>query len=109
MAIVRTTPRETGTTGKAPPSMKNAPAPQRGARTTLAQRAARPGASKPASSSDFLVDVQAEMRRVTWPTAEEVRSGVIVTIGLLVFFAFYIFGLDYVAQHFVGAMVDVKP
>lgn len=110
MAIVRTTPRETDTTGKAPPTMKNAPVPQRGSRTTIAQRAAsRANASKPNTSGDFLVDVQAELRRVTWPTPEEVRSGVIVTIGLLVFFAFYIFGLDYVAKHFVGAMVDVKP
>lgn len=109
MAIVRTTPRETGTTGSGPPVTKNAPqAPQRGGRN-LPQRASRPGASKPINSGDFVRDVRTELGRVTWPTREEVRAGVIVTIGLLVFFAFYIFGLDYIAEQFIGSMVQAKP
>ena len=107
MAIVRTTPRETGTTGSAPPVVKNAPqAPQRGGRNLPS----RPGvSSKPVNSGDFVRDVRTELGRVTWPTREEVRAGVIVTIGLLIFFAFYIFGLDYIAEKFIGAMVQAKP
>lgn len=63
----------------------------------------RPGtsSSQAAASGDarsFIADTQAELKRVVWPTREEVRSGTIVTIGLLIFFSLYIFALDYGAK-----------
>ena len=109
MAIVRTT-KETNTSGTAPPGVKSqntaagdktksvvksAAAPV--ARPT-GGRAMTPGRSqiavKQGNAGSFIRETQTELRRVVWPTREEVRSGTIVTIGLLVFFALYIFGLD---------------
>jgi preprotein translocase subunit SecE len=105
MAIVRTTSKETSTTGAAPPAVKpKAPAqtPQRVAGRTLPGRTAQPTTS--AERGQFFSDVKAELRRVTWPSRETVRSGVIVTIGLLVFFALYIFGLDVIAGRLFEAV-----
>jgi preprotein translocase SecE subunit len=106
MAIVRTTPKETNTTGAAPPAVKpkaSAQTPQRVAgRAGLAQRASQPATS--AERGQFFSDVRTELRRVVWPSRETVRSGVIVTIGLLIFFAIYIFGLDVIAERLLGAL-----
>jgi preprotein translocase subunit SecE len=109
MAIVRTTSKENGTTGSAPPNVRpkspspaRQTAPGRPAPRTLAQRAATPGTQ--ASNGQFISDVKAELKRVHWPTKDEVRNGVIVTILLLAFFALYIFGLDYVAESTLGAL-----
>ena len=61
------------------------------------------GTSKPASPKDFITDTITELKRVVWPTKEERISGTIVTIGLLLFFAIYIAGLDSLARVvFVG-------
>ncbi|HVF10902.1 MAG TPA: preprotein translocase subunit SecE, partial [Abditibacteriaceae bacterium] len=48
----------------------------------------------PAKRGDFFKDTAAELRRVVWPPRAQVRSGTIVTIGLLIFFGLYISGLD---------------
>jgi len=50
------------------------------------------------ASKSFVNDTIAELRRVVWPNTETVRSGTIVTIGLLIFFGLYISGLDIAAQ-----------
>lgn len=98
MAVIKTSPNTTGTTGNA-----NRPAPPTTlTKTPAATRAgvsARPGTSRtpqaaPKSSRDFLSDTQSELRKVVWPTREEVRSGTIVTVMLLIVFGAYIFGLD---------------
>jgi preprotein translocase SecE subunit len=34
------------------------------------------------------------MRRVTWPTATEVKNTTIITLIAVVFFALYLFGID---------------
>jgi preprotein translocase SecE subunit len=52
----------------------------------------------------LISDTRAELNRVVWPTLEEVRSGTIVTIGLLIFFGLYIFVLDYAAEWLFHAM-----
>jgi preprotein translocase SecE subunit len=109
MAIVRTTSKETSTTGAAPPAQSPvvkpkapAQAPQRIAGRTLPGRATQPTSA--ADRGQFFSDVRTELRRVVWPSRETVRSGVIVTIGLLVFFALFIFGLDAIAQRVLGAI-----
>ncbi len=42
----------------------------------------------------FLRDVRAEMRRVSWPSAKEVKNTVIITIVAVIFFAVYLFLVD---------------
>ncbi len=50
------------------------------------------------NAGSFVRETRMELNRVVWPTREEVRSGTIVTIGLLFFFALYIFGLDAIVE-----------
>ena len=90
MAIVKTT-----ASGGELPEKKNTPD-----KTTALKTASRTGGVavrqgvKPTDSKTFLQDTQAELRRVVWPSRDDVRAGVIVTVGLLVFFSLYIFVLD---------------
>ena len=42
----------------------------------------------------FLHDTRAEMRRVSWPTANEVKNTTIITLIAVIFFALYLFGFD---------------
>ena len=42
----------------------------------------------------FIRDTRAEMRRVSWPTAKEVKNTTIITLIAVVFFALYLFGVD---------------
>jgi preprotein translocase subunit SecE len=44
--------------------------------------------------SQFLRDVRAEMKRVSWPTAKEVKNTTIITLVAVVFFAVYLFLVD---------------
>jgi preprotein translocase subunit SecE len=45
-------------------------------------------------TGQFLRDVRAEMRRVSWPTAREVKNTTIITIIAVIFFAIYLFLVD---------------
>jgi preprotein translocase subunit SecE len=45
-------------------------------------------------TSTFLHDVRAEMKRVSWPAAKEVKNTTIITIVAVIFFAIYLFGVD---------------
>ena len=117
MAIVKTTTRETGKSGSAGESTPTAKPIDR-TKSVVRQGgspSARPtrtpgvinrpqqGTSKPAGPKDFVNDTITELKRVQWPTKEERVSGTIVTIGLLLFFAIYIAGLDSLARVvFVG-------
>ena len=42
----------------------------------------------------FIHDTRAEMRRVSWPTANEVKNTTIITLIAVIFFAIYLFGVD---------------
>ncbi len=42
----------------------------------------------------FFQDTMTELKRVHWPAKEDRNAGTIVTVGMLIFFALYIFGLD---------------
>jgi len=44
--------------------------------------------------TQFLRDTRAEMRRVSWPTAKEVKNTTIITLIAVVFFAVYLFLID---------------
>lgn len=52
------------------------------------------GVSAPTGPKDFINDTVGELKRVDWPTRADRTAGTIVTIGLLIFFSLYIFGLD---------------
>ena len=56
------------------------------------QRATAPGFF--ARTGQFVRDTRAEMRRVTWPSATEVKNTTIITLVAVVFFALYLFGID---------------
>jgi preprotein translocase subunit SecE len=44
--------------------------------------------------SQFLRDVRAEMKRVSWPTVKEVQNTTIITLVAVIFFAIYLFLVD---------------
>ena len=44
--------------------------------------------------TQFLRDTRAEMRRVSWPSAKEVKNTTIITLIAVVFFAVYLFLID---------------
>ncbi len=42
----------------------------------------------------FFIDVNKEMKKVTWPTREELLDATLVTLGLCVLFSAFVFGVD---------------
>jgi preprotein translocase subunit SecE len=44
--------------------------------------------------TQFLHDVRAEMKRVSWPTLKHVQNTTIITIIAVIFFALYLFAID---------------
>jgi preprotein translocase subunit SecE len=44
--------------------------------------------------SQFLRDVRAEMKRVSWPSVKEVQNTTIITLVAVIFFAIYLFLVD---------------
>jgi preprotein translocase subunit SecE len=45
-------------------------------------------------TGQFLRDVRAEMKRVSWPSAREVKNTTIITLIAVIFFAVYLWGVD---------------
>jgi preprotein translocase subunit SecE len=43
---------------------------------------------------NFLRDVRSEVKKVTWPSRQEVYSTTLVVIFATIFFAFYLFFMD---------------
>jgi preprotein translocase subunit SecE len=50
--------------------------------------------SGPGRLVQFIHDVRAEMRRVSWPTLNHVKNTTIITLVAVVFFAVYLFLVD---------------
>jgi preprotein translocase subunit SecE len=42
----------------------------------------------------FISEVKSELKRVTWPSRQEVYSTTLVVIATSIFFGFYLWGLD---------------
>ena len=51
--------------------------------------------------TQFVRDTRAEMRRVSWPTANEVKNTTIITLIAVIFFALYLFGIDRVWAYLI--------
>jgi len=94
MAIVRTTKEET--------PMAGAPVKKTAARGASARPLPQRAPAKP--SGQFINETQAELRRVVWPTRDEVRAGTIVTVLMLAFFALYVSGLDFLVERLFQAI-----
>ena len=45
-------------------------------------------------TEQFVHDTRAEMRRVSWPSATEVKNTTVITLIAVIFFALYLFGVD---------------
>jgi preprotein translocase subunit SecE len=45
---------------------------------------------------EFLSEVRSELKKVTWPSRQEVQSTTLVVIATSIFFGFYLWGLDLV-------------
>jgi preprotein translocase subunit SecE len=58
-------------------------------------------------TSQFVRDTRAEMRRVSWPTANEVKNTTIITLIAVVFFAIYLFGVDRVWSFLIQRLVTL--
>lgn len=48
----------------------------------------------PGRITQFLRDVRAEMKRVSWPSFNEVKNTTIITLIAVIFFAVYLFAVD---------------
>jgi preprotein translocase subunit SecE len=55
----------------------------------------------------FLVDVRAELGRVTWPTRREVWATTVVVILVSLFFGVYLYGVDLVLSWVVARIFDL--
>ncbi len=121
MAIVKTTNRENeGGAGDSkqiarPVDPTKSVVNQGGAPLTRPTRSAgvpmrqAPSSASQSGPKDFFNDTLTELKRVDWPTRQERSAGTIVTIGLLIFFALYIFGLDYAARFLFVALGILPP
>ena len=49
----------------------------------------------------FLHDVRAELKRVSWPTLQHVQNTTLITLVAVAFFAFYLWGIDQVLTYAV--------
>ena len=59
--------------------------------------------SGPNRLGQFLHDVRAEMKRVSWPTLTHVQNTTIITLIAVIFFAVYLFAVDQgLAQLIIG-------
>jgi preprotein translocase subunit SecE len=54
--------------------------------------------------SQFIRDVRAELKRVSWPTAKEVKNTTIITLIAVVFFAAYLFAVDQALARFITGL-----
>ncbi len=64
-------------------------------RTPRRERARSTAQAGPmARLSQFLRDVRAELKRVSWPSGKEVKNTTIITLVAVIFFATYLFAVD---------------
>jgi preprotein translocase subunit SecE len=53
----------------------------------------------------FIRDVRAEMRRVSWPGPTEVKNTTIITLVAVIFFATYLFLVDQALSRFINGLI----
>jgi preprotein translocase subunit SecE len=55
-------------------------------------------------ASTFIVEVRAELKKVTWPPRKEVYATTIVVVIAVFFFGFYLYGLDLIMTYAFAAL-----
>jgi preprotein translocase subunit SecE len=55
----------------------------------------------------FLKDVKAELKKVTWPSRNEVVNTTVVVIAATVFFGFYLFFMDVIFSWVIGQIKNL--
>ena len=56
--------------------------------------------------TDFVREVRGELRKVAWPTKQEVRLYSIVVLVTVILFTMLVFGLDFAAGKFLLGLFD---
>jgi preprotein translocase subunit SecE len=54
---------------------------------------------------EFLTEVRSELKKVTWPSRQEVQSTTLVVIATSIFFGFYLWGLDLVFSRILSLVL----
>ena len=54
---------------------------------------------------EFLTEVRSELRKVTWPSRQEVQSTTLVVIATSIFFGFYLWGLDLIFSQILSLVL----
>ena len=63
-----------------------------------------PRDSFPGRMMQFLRDVRAEMKRVSWPSLNEVKNMTLITLVAIIFFAIYLFLVDHIWAYLLGGL-----
>ncbi len=53
----------------------------------------------------FFHDVKLEMRRVTWPTRQDVYGTTLVTVLVVFFFGYFLWGTNWVLSYLVDSLI----
>ena|SRR5438105_1423898 len=78
---------------------------ERPGETTRRERTRATSTAGPfARLSQFLRDVRAEMKRVSWPSAKEVKNTTVITLVAVIFFATYLFAVDQAWARFINGL-----
>jgi len=56
----------------------------------------------------FFTEVRAELKKVTWPSRQEVYSTTIVVLATTFFFGFYLWGLDLVFSQILSHVLKQR-
>ena len=75
----------------------------RGARRERGLSAPRAGAA--GRLSQFIRDVRGELKRVSWPTAKEVKNTTLITLVAVIFFAAYLFAVDQALARTINGLI----
>ena len=60
-------------------------------------------------TSDFLIETETEMKKVTWPTSREVFSATVVVIAVVVIMGAFLFGVDRLAIQPLFQLIGILP
>lgn len=75
--------------------------------TEVAQSHRQPVGSKMDQFKQFYRDVKTEMKKVSWPTRQEVYSTTVVVLIAVFFFGFFLWGADYLIGLGFNALADL--
>jgi preprotein translocase subunit SecE len=53
----------------------------------------------------FFIEVRSELKKVTWPSRQEVYSTTLVVVATSIFFGFYLWGLDLVFSRLMSLVL----